>query len=337
MKNSVRWYSTDKTDVSNNIDINFFKDSGIITDGESDYRAGLLTIYNNDLHESLRLGKLVIKEEIREKFSSNNSGIYLMMLRYLNKDKNTIIYNYIFYPEIFVNSLLLYLIKRLNKNTSLFYRDWGDFYCLIDSDLGDDSNKFIGHMKNNYITYNHRFKDSCLEIVRNTNISNATELDFISILDFFKTIVDIKDISIIVKQLDLIIKKDYIKFSKGYLDYMNNSEIISYYTNCLNSIYKDKTYLLKDSLFVIKDKDILIKRLKDMGYYVHKDYPDMKFQLNTMGGFLYNLDSDYRESLYNLYSRNFASRLSSEYKLSRSSFSFNNLHYNVVEWDIILL
>lgn len=70
------------------------------------------SFYPKDLQNALATGKYK---------KDNNEGVYLVSLRVLKKDKNILVYNYIYYPDIFVNYILGYLIIREDfKNNPVF-------------------------------------------------------------------------------------------------------------------------------------------------------------------------------------------------------------------------
>lgn len=87
---------------------------------------------------------------------TRDSGVYLVVFRVLIPGSNVLIYSYIYYPDIFVNSVLYYLLRKNNFKNSLIYKEWGDFLSVLDSSLGEgnsiqevkDENALYG---NNYI------------------------------------------------------------------------------------------------------------------------------------------------------------------------------------------
>ena len=75
-------------------------------------------------------GKEIINKGKEEK------DVYLVTFRLLKKDSNEIIYNYICYPDIFTNSLVGHLTIKSGFNSSFLFKEWGDFYAIIDNSLG---------------------------------------------------------------------------------------------------------------------------------------------------------------------------------------------------------
>lgn len=91
---------------------------------------------------------------ILEGFYKSDSGVYLVVFRVLNKNSNVIVYNYIYYLDVFINSLLYFLLRKNN----LVYREWGDYFSILDNRLGEGDD--IEEVKNvNYIIGNIYFND----------------------------------------------------------------------------------------------------------------------------------------------------------------------------------
>jgi hypothetical protein len=78
---------------------------------------------------NLSTSRYLISEElhkalVNEKLYENNSmkqrnGIYILTVRLINKEKKSLIYSYIFYPYIFLNTLLAFVISK-NINSIRF-------------------------------------------------------------------------------------------------------------------------------------------------------------------------------------------------------------------------
>src|ERR1700732_998549 len=72
-------------------------------------------LISNDLHNVLLTSKL----ENSTNIISKNNGIYIVAVRLLNQENRTIIYNYIYYPSIFIETLVAFLLFR-NINSLRF-------------------------------------------------------------------------------------------------------------------------------------------------------------------------------------------------------------------------
>jgi hypothetical protein len=76
--------------------------------------------YNSVLHNALVSGSLNNNNSDKNN-SYNKRGVYLVAFRRLKKDTSVVVYNYIYYPNIFTNTILGYLIFKSNfKNSYLF-------------------------------------------------------------------------------------------------------------------------------------------------------------------------------------------------------------------------
>lgn len=104
--------------------------------------------YTFELHQAILKG-----------FYISDSGVYLVVFRVLNKHSNVLVYNYIYYPDVFINSLLYYLLRKNNNfKNSMVYREWGDYLSVLDNRLGEGND--IEEVKEvNYIIGNNYFRD----------------------------------------------------------------------------------------------------------------------------------------------------------------------------------
>jgi hypothetical protein len=91
-------------------------------------------------------------------------------------------------------------------------------------------------------------------------------------------------------------------------------------------------------LFVVQDKETLLKNISDKGYNVSQGYKQWRGQINSINSFLNYLDVDYRNSLYNHsklhYSKGNLDNSWKDETLTRKHFSFRNIHQNMgnVRW-----
>lgn len=91
-------------------------------------------------------------------------------------------------------------------------------------------------------------------------------------------------------------------FSKNYYEYskiIDNNLCSDKFTN--NKIYFNCDVKLTNPfnkmLFVVQDKETLLKNISDKGYIVSQGPP--RGQINSINSFLNYLDTDYRKSLHN--------------------------------------
>jgi hypothetical protein len=86
-------------------------------------------------------------------------------------------------------------------------------------------------------------------------------------------------------------------------------------------------------LFVVQDKETLLKSISDKGYNVNQGPKQWRGHINSTSSFLNYLDTNYRNSLYNHsilhYSNNNMDKI-----LTKEHFSFRNIHQNLgnIRW-----
>ena len=82
----------------------------------------------------------------------NKEGIYLIVFRVLNNEKISLIYNYIYYNDLFYLTLIVYLLVR-NYFITENNHEWGKYLVILD-------NKYLNYYNvSNYIDiYNTKYK-----------------------------------------------------------------------------------------------------------------------------------------------------------------------------------
>ena len=132
-------------------------------------------------------------------------------------------------------------------------------------------------------------------------------------------------------------------FNKNYYEYSK----IRYNTLCSNKFTNNKVIFNKDIqltnpfnrlLFVVHDKEALLKNIFDKGYTISQGPKPWRGQINSINSFLNYLDVDYRNSLYNHSKLHYSKgNLDNSWKdeiLTKEHFSFRNIHQNLgnVRW-----
>jgi hypothetical protein len=83
-------------------------------------------------------------------------------------------------------------------------------------------------------------------------------------------------------------------------------------------------------LFIVQDKEALLKNISDKGYNINQGPQQWRGQINSASSFLNYLDTDYRNSLYNHSILHYnKGNLSMEWKdeiLTKKHFTFRNIH-----------
>lgn len=84
--------------------------------------------------------------------SKNKEGIYLIAFRILNKEEKSLVYNYIYYNDLFYLTLIVYFMLR-NYYIAEDNHEWGKYLVILD-------NKFLNYdLVNKYIDlYNTKDK-----------------------------------------------------------------------------------------------------------------------------------------------------------------------------------
>ena len=136
--------------------------------------------------------------------------------------------------------------------------------------------------------------------------------------------------------LDYSFNKDYYEYSKilyntlCYDKFTNNKIIFNSNVELTNSFNR--------LLFVVQDKETLLKNISSKGYTVSQGPKPWRGQINSINNFLNYLDVDYRNSLYNHsilhYSKGNLDNSWKDETLTKEHFSFRNIHQNLgnVKW-----
>ena len=164
-----------------------------------------------------------------------------------------------------------------------------------------------------------------------------------------KYTLDIKDL--VEFSYNLIYLSNYEKmtclldhsFTKNYYEYSK----ILYNILCSDKFASNKIIFNKDVeltnpfnrlLFVVQDKEALLKNISDKGYTVNQGYKQWRGQINSINSFLNYLDVDYRNSLYNHsmlhYSNGNLDKNWKDETLTKKHFTFRNIHQNLgnIKW-----
>lgn len=68
------------------------------------------------------------------KVIKNKEGIYLIVFRILNKEEKSLVYNYIYYNDLFYLSLIVYFLTR-NYFIAENNHEWGKYLVVLDNRL----------------------------------------------------------------------------------------------------------------------------------------------------------------------------------------------------------
>lgn len=299
-------------------------------------------LISRELHKALEEERLSVSPSLRTpKTVSKNLGIYLIAIRLLNKEKGTIIYNYVYYPNIFLETFLTYVLIR-NNIKSL---EWGDMFYIIDKNIIDNNPSA------NYLI------DTSSSNTLNSDYSRLVFSDLSDLNKYFDSIKSKRSLgldssnSITTNLINLINNLTYVTFNMdeviNIINLSVNKDYKNYIQTILNPFVKDKFFhlddidnnqdinLLNSKLFIVNDINAFRKEAKKNGYDISEGPQKWRGQINSMSELLSSIDTDYRNSLY--YHNNFHVRFGQvdiKYALPKSKFSFRNIHMNLgnVRW-----
>ena len=167
-------------------------------------------------------------------------------------------------------------------------------------------------------------------------MSEKYVLDLKDLVEFSYNLIYVSDLLKISDLLDSSFNKNYYQYSK-----------IIYNNICPNNFINKKIILNNDIestnpfnriLFVVKDKEALLKNISDKGYNITQGSKQWRGHINSINSFLNYLDTDYRNSLYNHnelhYSKGNIDNSWKDETLTKKHFSFRNIHQNLgnVRW-----
>ena len=122
-------------------------------------------------------------------------------------------------------------------------------------------------------------------------------LDLKNLVELSSSLIYVGNYEKMICLLDNSYNKNYYEYSK----IMYNTICSDKFTN-KNIFFNDNVKLtnpFNKLLFVVKDKETLLKNISDKGYNVNQGSQQWRGQINSINSFLNYLDVDYRESLYN--------------------------------------
>lgn len=161
-------------------------------------------------------------------------------------------------------------------------------------------------------------------------------LDLKDLVEFSYSLIYVSNYEKMTYLLENSFNKNYYEYSK----ILYNTLCSNKFTNN-NIIFNNDVKLgdpLNRILFVVKDKEILLKNISDKGYVVSQGPQQLRGQINSINSFLNYLDTDYRKSLYNHsklhYSKGNIDKSWKDETLTKEHFTFRNIHQNLsdIRW-----
>jgi group I intron endonuclease len=265
--------------------------------------------------------------------SKNSEGIYLVMFRVLNKNTNVLVYNYIYYNPLFIQTLMVYIICR-GKYPNMELGEWNEYLTILDYELLGLEDKTVDRLFLN--ENNQDFKDFRSYITS----SDCAIRDLKSIFVLINKLIYIGNYKEMSNIIELAYKKDYLKSIKEILGSLKEYVLLEEYLRNIDLIEeRESINIINSCLFIVKNLNFFVDNVKKKGYVVNGGPQSWRDQVNSINSFLNYLDNDFRNSLYNhnhfhVYSGN----IDKKFELNKSKFSFNNIHMNLgkVRWYSIL-
>ena len=161
-------------------------------------------------------------------------------------------------------------------------------------------------------------------------------LDLKDLVEFSYSLMYVGNYEKVTNLLDYSFNKNYYEYSKIIYDTFCYSKFID------NKIIFNSDLKLTNPfnriLFVIEDKETLLKNISDKGYTVNQGPQQWRGQINSINSFLNYLDVDYRSSLHNHsmlhYSKGNLDNSWKDETLTKEHISFRNIQQNIgnVKW-----
>lgn len=284
---------------------------------------------SKELYIALESETLNSKTRSKQKNVTKKPGIYLVCFRLLNKSKKDIIYNYIYYNPIFVDTLLVYFFFR-NIN-SFRLHEWGDIFTVIDRNVIDiscfkqdtyDKHMFMDVADFEKSYYNLDYKSYYVESVKMNLINLINKMNYVT-----------SGVEETANLLSLIIEKSYKPFIEQVLkNFIKDFDEIN---QDLDEESNISINLANSSLFVLSDIEGFKTKFLEKGYKLNEGPQSWRGQINSMSALLSIFDMEFRNSLY-LHNQHHVrnGRVDSKYSLPKSKFSFRNIHMNLgnIRW-----
>ena len=168
-------------------------------------------------------------------------------------------------------------------------------------------------------------------------MSEKYVLDIKSLVEFSSSLIYVSNYEKMTYLLDYSFNKNYYEYSKIIYDTICPDK----FTNKKYIFFNNNVKLtnpFNKMLFVVKDKETLLKNISDKGYTVNQGPQQWRGQINSINSFLNYLDVDYRKSLYNHsklhYSKGNLDKSWNNELLTKEHFTFRNIHQRIgnIKW-----
>ena len=283
-------------------------------------------LIDKELSSVLENSRSIIRPDCKS-MVKQQQGVYLVIVRALNNENNVLIYNYLYYPLVLSYPLMVFLSGKNDYQNSLLYSEWGDFLTVISSSLHND--EVTDRLS--YNTNNERLSVFLGSGKRDIIISNYSDLYLL-----INRLISISSLDEIVSMITLAHNRNYVDFSKLIFDNKLYTKLLNHNIEFrLDTNSTEKIDILNSTVFVVSDLELLVEKVRARGFVFNTGPQKWRGQVNSMNNFLTSLDIDYRNSLYKHNQYHVAmNNISSSYALSKSKFSYRNIHQNLggVRW-----
>lgn len=256
--------------------------------------------------------------------SKDNLGIYVVKIKTFALSKDILVYNYIYYPNLFIDYLLMYVLTRYGMYNSMVFKEWGDYLIILDDSL------FSKYDKNSVLDYN-KYNERYIKTLKyHANLYMDGYNDLYDILHIIKTMNYVTDYKTMLYIINLMCKNqtsDLVKFV------LKNDELKkNLFDNKFNDELIDDYRLLNNCVFFVKDLELFKKTIED-SFVINEGSQKWRGQVNTMNSFLNLWDYDFRENLWDNYTYHL-NKGNIEFPISKNKFSFKNIHMKLgkVRW-----
>lgn len=161
-------------------------------------------------------------------------------------------------------------------------------------------------------------------------------LDLKDLVEFSSNLLYVGNYEKMSSLLDNSYSKNYYEYSKIIYDNICSNKFTD------NKIFSNSDVKLTNPfnklLFVVQDKEALLKNISDKGYDINQGPQQWRGQINSINSFLNYVDTDYRKSLYNHsilhYSKGNIDKSWKDEILTKKHFTFRNIHQNLgnIRW-----
>ena len=293
-------------------------------------------LFSLDLETALQSGSL----ERADKYKYPRykpKGIYVVAFRVIkNKGSNVLVYNSVYYDELFTSFMLKFLLCNYESHERRSYNSYkNNFFVLDPNVLGSNTDNDLLLKVKDY------FKHTYYKTIHDIHI-NIYQLGIYNTYDYFRYLSKVKDTMLLGdnNKMSRLIEQALQKNLKGFLNEITDNYFKTVENRLKHDTANNNFNMINRCIFVIRDLDSLLTFLRNNRLDVIAGPKNLRDCINSLTSCLSLFDSDFRYALYthNLYHSSQSSfsqdpSLGASYigvkKLGISKFSFKNIHMNL--------